>query len=191
MEQSALKVRTKSLEDAFFAEKDRKLVEQHKRIRKMEDTKQSLAAVSGIKNDAVLQKLVELDIQPQTLASLALIPLIEVAWADGAVDEKEKSAVLKAAETVGFRKGDVDRGLLDEWLTRKPEPQMLAAWASYVNGLCELLPERERTSLRDEVLGHAEAVARSAGSLLGLTSGVSGAEKEMLEKLSKAFEQKK
>jgi hypothetical protein len=91
-----MRTRAKTLEDLLFLEQDRILIQQLHRMEKMKETKESLAEVSGITNEDVLQKLVELDIRPDVIASLALVPLVEVAWADGEIDEKEKAAILKA-----------------------------------------------------------------------------------------------
>jgi uncharacterized membrane protein YebE (DUF533 family) len=98
---------SRQLEDAFFLKEDKKLIEKYKQLKKMEETKQRLAEVSGIKDEAILKKLVELKIQAETVASLALVPLVEVAWADGDVDESEKEAILMAVEKSGVAKGGV------------------------------------------------------------------------------------
>ena len=67
------------LEDAFFSKQDAKLIEQLKVMEKMKESKEALRKVSNIQNDAVLEKLVSLDVRPETLVSLAIVPLIEVA----------------------------------------------------------------------------------------------------------------
>ncbi|HOU92007.1 MAG TPA: hypothetical protein PLU22_13235, partial [Polyangiaceae bacterium] len=76
----------KLLEDAFFLAQDTVLVERLRALRKMQESKEALAAASGIASDAILSRLVELDVRPETVAALATVPLIEVAWADGEVD---------------------------------------------------------------------------------------------------------
>jgi hypothetical protein len=184
---STLQKRRASLEEAFYLEEDRKLIEKYRELQKMEENKRNLAQVSGIHNEAVLKKLVELDVRAETLASLATVPLVEVAWADGEVDEKEKQAVLRAAGKIGHKKGIVDHVLLDQWLTRKPKVELLVAWENFVKGLCEVMPETELTALRDELLAHAREVASASGGFLGLTSKVSDEEEKMLQRLSAAF----
>ncbi len=83
---------SQKLVDLFFREQDAILMEEYQRLAKMKETKAALSKVSGITNDKILQKLVDLDIRPEIAASLAMVPLIEVAWPDGRVDEKEKAA---------------------------------------------------------------------------------------------------
>lgn len=176
------------MEDAFFMERDRKLIEQFKEIKRLEETKQNLARVSGIANDAVLQKLVSLNIRAETVASMALIPLVAVAWADGRVEEKEKDAILKAVDKSFAKEGSIDHALLSQWLSHRPPPELLAAWTEYVKELGGQLTAQERAALRKEVLDHAALVARAAGSFLGITSGISREEQTMLAKLEQAFD---
>jgi hypothetical protein len=177
----------RDLEDAFFLEEERKLMERLRALSKVKETKELLSKVSGIKDDRVLQKLVDLDVRPDLVASLAVIPLIEVAWADGGVDERERRAVLAAAESTGIRRGDIDYDLLDAWLTRRPDPRLLEAWKHYVEGLCAMLTPEERMALRGELLDHAYSVAEASGGFLGLGSKVSKDEAAVLRRLQEAF----
>jgi hypothetical protein len=124
-------------EDAFFLEQDRVLIERLRAMRKMAETKESLAEVSGITNDAILSRLVDLDVRPESLAALAAVPLVEVAWADGEISPAERTAVLSHAETKGIRADSMEHDLLSRWLTHRPDPSLLEAWQAYIHGLCE------------------------------------------------------
>lgn len=178
-----------AMEDAFFAKEESRLIEQLHRMKKMAETKENLAKVSGIHDDAVLQKLVDMDIRPETVASLSLIPLIEVAWADGHLDEKEREALVGAIHEFGAEKGDIDYELVEGWTRRRPAPALLSTWEAYVGELCGRLTVEERANLKEAVLHHAKEVAEASGGLLGLGIGdrISAAEKDMLARLEKAF----
>jgi hypothetical protein len=177
----------RDLEDAFFLKEDKRLMDRLQALNKLEETKESLSKVSGIRDDKVLQKLIDLDVQPNIVASLAAIPLVEVAWADGKVDEKERRAVLAAAESEGIRRGEIEFELLDAWLARKPEPRLQDAWKHYVEGLCAVLTLEERTALKRELLEHARSIAQASGGFLGLGSRISQSEAAMLRTLEEAF----
>ena len=176
-----------SLEEAFFYEKDSVLIENLKKIRRMEETKEALSEVSGIRNDAVLQKLVDLEVRPETLASLSVVPLVEVAWADGKIDEAEKDAVKRAAKQVLPDDAAIDLALIDRWLDVKPPDSMLEAWIHYIEGLSEALSDQERADLKECLIGQARAVAEASGGFLGLTSKISATERAMLDKMGAAF----
>lgn len=183
----SLDSRRRNLEEAFFAERDRKLIEKKKEQRKLAEAKQNLAKASGISNDAILTKLVELNISADTVASLAIVPLVEVAWADGEVDEKEKNAILKAVNLTFSSKGRIDNALVEQWLMNRPPPELLTAWTEYIQGLSKLFSKSELATLEQDIMEHAVAVAKAAGSFLGMTSGIGKAEQAMLDKLGRAF----
>jgi hypothetical protein len=172
-----------SLEDEFFRKEDLKLIARLRELEKVKETHAELAKVSGIKDEAVLKKLVALNIHPQTLAALTTIPLVEVAWADGAIDDKERKALLDAAK----KSGGVDATLLEQWLSKKPEAKLLEAWKVYVQGLAKELGAAEFATLKADVLGRARAVAEASGGLLGLGSKVSAKEAAVLKTLESAF----
>lgn len=180
-----------SLEDAFFIKRDAELIEQQRRIAKMHRSRAALSDVSGITNPEVLDKLLELEITPQTLASLAVVPLVEVAWADGHVDAREHKAVLDAAKLNGFEKGDPDYALLDNWLNHRPSDKLLHAWVHYIRGLCETLEPSEIRALQVELTGRARKVAEAAGGILGMALKVSPKENAVLKKMESAFVHRK
>jgi hypothetical protein len=178
----------RTLEDLFFLEKDKKLIEDLHRIEKMKETKKVLTQVSGITNEEILQKLVDLNVRPEIVASLALVPLIEVAWADGKVDEEEKTAVLEAAAESFISKDSPDFDLLRQWMKHKPSPKLLEAWIYYIKGLCEQLTVHQKNAIKKDLIGHARQVAEATGGILGFGSKISKQEQEILAKLESAFD---
>lgn len=175
-----------SLEDAFFQEQERKILEKRRALHQLEETKQNLAAASGIRNEAVLNKLISLQVHPEALASLALVPLVEVAWSDGSISDKEREAVLNASQQAAARQPGLDHELLKQWLTHRPAPELFTAWEAYVHGLRELLNPEETRALQEEILAHARQIAGASGGLLGI-GAVSAREKEVLDRVEAAF----
>ena len=178
--------RRQTLEDMFFYEQDRRLIEQRAKLQQLKQTKANLAKVSGIQDDALLEKLIELEIGPETLATLIGIPLIEVAWADGAMDDKERKKLFGYAEKAGLRQKGLDPRIMSAWLEKKPDPALLEAWKHYIQTLCRELNAHERKALKDEVLADARSVAEAAGGVLGLGK-ISAEEKAMLKTIEGAF----
>ena len=129
----------------------------------------------------MLAHLVSLDIRSDTLTALTLVPLVQVAWADGEVDEKERSAILDAAEQVGVHKGSPSANLLADWLMFKPDREILQAWREYVDALSATLPTDEAKKLRKSLLMLSQAVAEASGGVLGFGHKVSAAEKAVLK----------
>jgi hypothetical protein len=175
-----------SLENAFFFEQDRTLVKRQTELRKLAENKEVLGAVSGITNEAILERLVNLDVRPETLAALALVPLIEIVWADGQVDEKERAMVLAHATSQGIALGSIEYELLERWLAHKPEGSLLKAWQHYVHGLCECLSPAEGDVLKEELMRDVHKAAEASGGFLGMGK-ISDQEKEVLAKLESSF----
>ncbi len=176
--------RGKALEEMFFAQESEKLRKALQDTEKVKNKKEALSAASGIIDDTVLEQLVTLDIRGDTLAALSLVPLVEVAWADGTMDDSERSAILSAAEDSGI--SDESAALLDGWLVTQPGSEVLSAWKDYVSALTSSMDPVTKHKLEDELLGRARTVAESAGGFLGI-GAISSEEENKLEELARAF----
>ncbi len=177
---------SRSLEDEFFFKKDIELMEKQRVLKQMKETKEAIKEVSGIQDENLLQRLVELNIRPETVASLVIVPLIEVAWANGSMDQKEKEAVLATINKFGWSNNSIDYILLKRWLEHKPDPALLEAWAHYIGYVCAKMKPDEVMRFKMEIMSHAKAIAEISGGFLGIGS-ISQREKEMLEIIENVF----
>jgi hypothetical protein len=178
------KVRT--LEDEFFRKEDQRFIQLRRDLQEKAVSREALAKVSGIKNEAILDKLLQLGIRAEVLAALALVPLVEVAWADGSLDDRERREILARAEKSGVAPGSPGLALLQSWLERKPEPKLLTAWIQMVAGLSEHMTPEQVQALRAGLVERARAIASASGGLLGVGK-VSAAEADMIQQLESAF----
>jgi|RhiMetdeSRZDD1v2_1073273.scaffolds.fasta_scaffold745001_2 hypothetical protein len=181
--------KARSLEDEFFRNEDQRAIQRLRELREREVSREGLSKASGIKNVAILDKLLDLGVRNETVAALAVVPLAEVAWADGSMDAKEERAILKRAEEAGVLPGSPVHDLLKSWLERRPEPKLLAAWTHMVEGICEHLTPEQVDGLRTGLVERAQTIAMASGGLLGM-GGVSRAEQEMIQTLAAAFRRK-
>ncbi len=180
--------RKKALEESFFAKENARLLQRLREDQAKKAAKQGLVETSGIADSEVLDKLVELDIGPDTWAALSLAPLVEVAWANGKVEDKERKAVLSAAEANGIAVGSPSHELLESWLRNRPDGRLLTAWGETIVAMSAKLDDADRERLKQEILGRARAVAEAAGGFLGITNKVSPEEGVVLKQLEKSFE---
>jgi hypothetical protein len=181
-----LRDRGKSLEDEFFRREDQRLMARLSELKAAETSREALAKASGITKPAVLEKLMELGIRAETVAALAIVPLVEVAWADGTLDVKERRAVVDQA---GVAPDSTAGGLLEAWLDRRPDPNLLTAWTHLVEGMCQELDSDGVARLKTGLLEQAAVVAAASGGLFG--SKVSRSEAAMLARLEAAFAPKR
>ncbi len=180
--------RGRVLEDLFFFKQDQALVEKKRQIKKIERNLKTLSGISGITDEGILRKLTELDIQVEVLATLSVIPLVEVAWADGRFDEDELMAILGGAEEHKFFEGQHNRSLFEHWLRNQPPSGMVDSWVFYMQGLCQLLTEKERRALKTDLLQRIRRVWETGGGKPGKKAKVSRRKEAVFHKLEKAFE---
>ena len=182
-----LRDRGKSLEDEFFRREDKRLLQKLEQMRAADTNREALAKAAGIGNPAVVDKLLELGVKAETVAALALVPLVEVAWADGKLDSRERGVILERARQSGLAADSVEDALLEAWLDRRPDPKLLTAWTHLVRGVSEQLGREESTRLKSDLLDRARAVAAASGGVLGMGSKISSAEAAVLAQLEAAF----
>jgi hypothetical protein len=187
MSEEFLGDRRKALEEEFFAKQNQQLLRQLRETTAVTTQKEALAAALGITDDDVLEHLMALGLSSETLAALSLVPLVEVAWAEGRVDTKEHNALLAAAEHAGFSKVGASYQLLEQWLRERPSPQLLAAWKAYIATLSRTMNVQDKEALKQDLLGRARTVAEAAGGFLGLGKKISSAEQAVLTELEQAF----
>jgi len=177
----------KTLIDAMFHEQDQLLLKAFRERMEKMGRREQLAKVSGIRDEAVLDRLIELDIGPESLAALEVVPLVFVAWADGQVQAEEREVIVSLAKAAGIQPQDGRYPLLEHWLKKRPGREMLDAWEHYVKGLCSQLKPQEVDNLQREVLDRARRVAQAVGGFFGFGDKLSPAERSMLSQLEKAF----
>jgi hypothetical protein len=182
-----LKAKAKALEDSFFAKENERILQELRAASVREEKKKEFRKYLDIDNDEIINALVDLDVEPETLVAFSLVPLVEVAWADGEIQPKERDAIIKAAVERGVEEGSPTCDLLRNWLQTRPDARLLEVWKSYIEELKESLGERSKEYLRSSTLGRARAIAEAAGGFLGVAS-ISAAEKKMLEELEWSFD---
>ena len=183
MADRSLEERRRALEEAFFQKFNEKLRENLRAEREREESREKLASACGISDPAVLDALLKLGIQAEMVAALSLVPLVAVAWADEKLDDKERAAVLKAAEEAGVGRDSYAFELLEGWLAYRPSRQLLEAWLGYAEVLARSLEPDERQALKVDLVTRARKVAEASGGFLGLGSKISSQEQEVIEKI--------
>ncbi|HEX6853295.1 MAG TPA: hypothetical protein VF139_18000 [Candidatus Polarisedimenticolaceae bacterium] len=177
-----------SLEAAFFTGENADLLDELRRKTDEGERRAMLREVVKIRDEKFLDRLVALGITPETALAVALIPLVVVAWADGKLEDREREAILKAAQERGVAADRIARRLLANALARRPDPKLLAIWKAYVGRLWGRFTADESWQMRSNVLRSTREVAESAGGFLGITSKISAEERRVLEDLEKLLD---
>jgi hypothetical protein len=181
-----LEERGRALEDQFFEKENAQKLAAMKDKLDSQRSREDLRKASGMTDDAVLDKLVSLGLKSNTIAALSLVPLISVAWADGEIQDNERTAILQGAHGKGLEQGTDGYELLQTWLKKKPSDELFTAWEGYIKALSAQLNEEQNRLLKNQIIGFAKMVAASAGGILGFGK-VSGDEEKVLNRIEAAF----
>jgi hypothetical protein len=181
-----LEERGRALEDQFYEKENAEKLAAMKSKLDTQRSKDELRKASGMTDEAVLDKLVHLGLKANTIAALSLVPLIQVAWADGEIQDNERTAILQGAHGKGLEKGTDGYELLQAWLARKPSDELIEAWEAYIKALASQLNDEQNRLLKNQIVGFAKMVAASAGGFLGIGK-VSASEEKVLARIEAAF----
>ena len=179
--------RRRALEEAFFQKYNEELLDRLKAEEKRKSAKQGLADATGITDDAVLTRLVELGFDASTLLAFGLVPAVEVAWADGVVDAAERDQILNHLAASSFPAGSPAYEMIASWLSRRPPSALFDAWVAYTRALCKALAPADREWLASRIIRSSDEVAKASGGVLGLVLKKSSAEAAVLRKIEAAF----
>ena len=185
MSKGCLSEQSRLLVDALFHERDQHLWEAFRERQVKKDRKMQFAAVLGMNDEALLGHLVELEVQPEAIAAIAIVPLAVVAWADHAVQPQEREAILQAARASGVQPQDGGIRCLN---TGWPSVPALSCWTpgnTIFGALCRQLNSQEIAGLKHDLLDRARDVAEAAGGILGLGNKVSANERAALRDLDR------
>jgi hypothetical protein len=187
MSEVTLEDRGRALENQFYEKENQEKLAAMKDKLETQKTRDELRKASGMSDDAVLDKLVALGLKANTIAALSLVPLIAVAWADGTIQDNERTAILQGAHGKGLEQGTAGYELLQTWLSKRPSDDLFGAWEAYIKALAGQLNDEQNRLLKNQIVGFAKMVATSAGGILGFGK-VSGTEEKVLHRIEAAFQ---
>jgi hypothetical protein len=139
-------------------------------------------------NDAELtQALRHIGVDRHTIRALPLLPLVQVAWADGRVQPAERGLIREVAARYGLEPHEM--ALLKRWLEKRPEDAdfllarqvLLVLWSR----------DRDRGQAPeslDGVIRMCMCVARVAGGLFGLAFTLDAREIALIGEISKSLQ---
>lgn len=135
------------------------------------------------------EALARLGIREQDLRAVLLLPLVEVAWADGRVQDTERALILKIARGQGLV-ATPGAEALAKWLEAPPSPEVRQQARQVVVGLVARFqgPTADLgAGMLDTIEAHCEAVARAAGGLFSVAFTVGEEERAALREIREAL----
>jgi hypothetical protein len=179
--------RERALEDDYFRKQDAKLIEQLRERGRLEAIASALDDALKVGDAAVLSRAVELGITRDTGPAFLMAPLVQVAWAEGTVTDRERGVILRQARERGIAEDSPSDTQLRDWLTARPSDALFDAAVDAIKAAYHHLPAAEREEKFKDLIASANEVAGASGGLtrmLGLSSGVSGEEESLLDAIA-------
>jgi hypothetical protein len=176
----------RSREEEYFRRKDRELIEKMRQAAAVDQTRSELESRSGIHDPALLQELQALGFTPDTVSLLPLVPIVQVAWAEGGVSDAERDLILRFARERGITPGSAADGQLAGWLASRPSDDVFARATRLIRAVLDN-PAAGGGSLRaEDLLHHAEEIAAASGGVLGFNK-ISSGERALLQQIAAAL----
>lgn len=120
---------------------------------------------------------------------LFLMPLVQTAWAHGAIAAREKHLIFEAAREDGIDERDSLNDRLDDYLTNQPSLSFFDECLSEIAGILQAMNVSERESLKAKIIKRCRNIADSAGgnSAMDVSAFTSAEEQRTLEQISEAL----
>lgn len=187
MDKDIFKERERSLEEEYFRTHDAKLIEKLRERGKVEEIAEALAVKLQVDDPALLRRIMALGVTLDTGAAFLLAPLVQVAWAEGGVTDREREKVLRIATERGIDPSLPAYAQLQEWLRTRPADAIFDTAVEAIKTGLSVLTPAERADRIKRIVDACREVASASGGLgrlLGLGTGVSSEEESILDAMA-------
>lgn len=178
--------RGRALEEEYFRKKDRELIEKMRKAAAAEQARGEMGRNAGLDDPALLTELQELGFTPDTVALLPLVPVLEVAWAEGGVSAAERDLIVRLARSRGIAGDSVADRQLTQWMISQPDPAVFERAGRLIAAMLSSTSDRGTNSLTvEDLVGYCEKVAAASGGILGSRIGsISAEERALLSRIA-------
>ena len=178
-----LEEREHALEDEYFHRKDRELIARLREAGRRETERHDLEERLDTHDTAFLERLQAAGFAPDNLALLHLVPLVEVAWAEGEVTPQERALILALAARRGVSTDGPAYAQLVGWLDAKPDEAFFATTYEAIRMMLALEDEPSRHAAQLDLELWSTKIAEATGGILGMMP-ISKDERECLRRIS-------
>jgi hypothetical protein len=174
-------------EEEYFQRREQELIAKLQQGGREEAARRRMAERAGVGDQEILQELETLGFTADSVMLVHLVPLLQMAWAEGGVSDGERALIIEAARARGIEEGsDVDRQLA-MWLATRPSADFFEQTLRAIGAILQTRPPEEREGSQRDLLSYCTAIASASGGILGFGK-VSPEEQKVLERISQAIE---
>lgn len=176
-------------EEEYFKKKDQELIERMRRAGAAQQARKDLEEKTGLQDPELLNELEALGFTPETVRLLPLVPLLQVAWAEGGVSDGERKQVLSLARARGIESGGAAHAQLDAWMTTRPPQQVFDGATRLIRAMLAAHSDELHDLSADDLVKYCESIAAASGGILGMGK-VSAEERSTLSLIAEGLKPK-
>ena len=170
--------RGRSLEEEYFRRRDKELIEKMRQAAQAEQLRSEMGKRTGLTDPELLRELEAMGFTPETVILLPLVPVVQVAWAEGGVSDAERHLIVKLARARGIEEGSAADRQLADWLARRPADHVFVYATRLIRAMLDAPGHLDLSA--DDLVKQAESIAAASGGMLGIIGRVSAEEREIL-----------
>lgn len=174
--------RGRSLEEEYFRKKDKELIEKLRRAATATEARAEMGKRTGLTDPELLQELETLGFTPETVVLLPLVPVVQMAWAEGGVTPAEHGLIVKLARARGIQEGGAADRQLSDWLDRRPDEYVFTHATRLIRAMLAAPGHGDLSA--DDLVKYCESIADASGGVLGIIGRVSAEERRLLATLA-------
>ena len=173
--------RGRSLEDDYFKKKDRELIEKIQRAAEADRARADVGRAAGLSDPALAQELLDLGFTADTVALLPIVPILQMAWAEGGVSQSERDLIVRFARSRGIAEGSAADQQLTSWLANRPSEAVFARAGRLIRAVLDSGSDPGLNA--DDLVAYAEKIASASGGVFGIGK-ISSEERALLSGLA-------
>ncbi len=185
-ERDGLADQARKREEDYFRKRDRELIERMRQAAAAAQTRRELEAKTGLHDPELLNDLQELGFTPDTIQLLPIVPILQVAWAEGGVSGAERKLIVQLARARGIAADSAADRQLNEWLTERPATHVFASATRLIRAMLDHPTEAIGDLSADDVIEYSESIASASGGMFGIGK-ISAEERATLAQIASAL----
>jgi hypothetical protein len=181
--------RGRALENEYFKKKDRELIERMQKAAAAKQAHSDLSRTSGLTDPALVQDLLDLGFTPDTISLLPLIPVLEIAWAEGGITAAERDLIVRLARSRGITDSSAADRQLTEWMANRPDARVFERAGRLIAATLASTGQETARLTVDDLVQYCEKIAAASGGILGLGK-ISPEERALLSRITADLKKK-
>jgi hypothetical protein len=179
--------RRRNQEEEYFQRREQELIAKLRQRGHEEATRRRMAEGTGVADEEILRDLEALGYTPETVMLLHLVPLLQMAWAESGVSDRERTLIIEAARARGIDEGSPADRQLASWIAARPSFELFEKSPRVIGAILQARPAEEREASQRDLLSYSTAIASASGGILGFGM-VSPEEQRVLARIAQEFE---